>query len=95
LAALHTFGRGAAEKSRAFPLKEWLLALASIRLYALNQAIRPRQWNRLEDGDARHPLILWKEGRARYESEPCDNMKKRRGKLYASPKHVTEEGSDG
>lgn len=49
LAGLHRLGRGAVENPRAFAAKGMTIALASMALYALNQALNPDDWDKMED----------------------------------------------
>ena len=62
LAGLHRLGRGAAENPRAFALKGMAIALSSMGLYALNQALHPDEWDRMEDWEKDTYFHFWVDG---------------------------------
>ena len=62
LAGLHRLGRGAVENPRAFAAKGMAIALASMALYALNQALNPDDWDKMEDWEKDTYFHFWVDG---------------------------------
>lgn len=62
LAGLHRLGRGAVENPRAFAAKGMTIALASMALYALNQALNPDGWDKMEDWEKDTYFHFWVDG---------------------------------
>ena len=62
LAGLHRLGRGAVENPRAFAAKGMTIALASMALYALNQALNPDDWDKMEDWEKDTYFHFWVDG---------------------------------
>lgn len=62
LAGLHRLGRGAVENPRAFAVKGMTIALASMALYALNQALNPDDWDKMEDWEKDTYFHFWVDG---------------------------------
>ena len=62
LAGLHRLGRGAVENPRAFAAKGLTIALASMALYALNQALNPDDWDKMEDWEKDTYFHFWVDG---------------------------------
>lgn len=62
LAGLHRLGRGAVENPRAFAVKGMTIALASMALYALNQALHPDEWDKMEDWEKDTYFHFWVDG---------------------------------
>lgn len=62
LAGLHRLGRGAVKNPRAFAAKGMTIALASMALYALNQALNPDDWDKMEDWEKDTYFHFWVDG---------------------------------
>jgi hypothetical protein len=59
LAGIHRLGRGAAENPRAFAVKGFMMAAASVALYAMNLAMHGDDWDKLEDFDRDTYFHFW------------------------------------